>query len=199
MLPILIPIAVLLSFLFRKKIRNFLKDGKSLGIIGMQQSGKTRFLAHLRNVPFIDKQTNQDDYPEFIYTTKSGSKIKINSGKDYGGLEMYRKNYSDIIKKSDVITYFFDINKYFNDMEYRRECNSRFLYLHGSFDKTENKLLVLFATHTDLCNNMQNKQIKKDFENLIKDKKYKELIKETIYVNTTNEDELKELNEILFK
>ena len=101
--------------------KDVLKDLWSEGILGMQRSGKTRFLSFLKNIPYVDKPTGRGKYLEFVYQTKSGKDIKIREGFDIGGGQEFRADYAKIIENSSVVFYFFDIKPYLDDIAYMRE------------------------------------------------------------------------------
>lgn len=187
-------------------------DRRSLGIIGMQRSGKTRFLSFLRNIQYVEKPTGKEKYQEFIFTTKSEKNIKIREGQDIGGGEQYRTDYKEIIQKNDVIFYFFDVEKYLRgDLSYERECNSRFDFVVRTLvedkkndwkgileSKDSKKKLVLFATHKDKLN-LEDDEIIKEFGKKITKKWYADLDNFTYPINTTDNNELKEVTDKIFK
>jgi hypothetical protein len=179
------------------------KEATKLGILGMQASGKTRFLSFLRNIPFIDKTTGgKEEYKPFTY--KYNKKvIHIDTGVDIGGGNIFKDEYTSIIKKSEVIFYFFDISKYLNDniivegINYRRECNSRFELVYSEANKI--KIPTIFiGTHIDLCLKDET-TVRKEFLNLIKDKSYYSYIKDPNIINLTNKSQLRNFIDKIFK
>mgnify|MGYP003467644409 CR=1 FL=1 len=175
-----------------------------LGLLGMQISGKTRFLSYLRNIKFVEHRSGRNKYEEFIHTLNNGKKITICSGVDIAGGEQYRVDYDKIIKESDVVLYFFDIDKYLRneiDLEtkilYQRSCNSRFEHIYSRIKSSQKSILVI-ATHTDKCNLSEN-AMKQQFDCLISNKSYKEMLKGIEYVNLTNPSEIKSLVNKIFK
>lgn len=175
-----------------------------LGILGMQISGKTRFLSFLRNIPYVDKRTGRSDYEEFIYTLSDGKKITICSGVDIGGGDNYRVDYDTILDNADVILYFFDIDKYLRneiDLEsnilYQRSCNSRFEHIYSKVKSSKKPVLVI-ATHTDKCN-LSESVMKQKFDALVSNKSYKDMLKGVEYVNLTNNGETRNLVNKIFK
>ena len=159
---------------FSENIKNIFKDPNKnkLGILGMEGSGKTLYLCHLRKVEYVDKNTEMNSpYSEFIYETDSGNTFHIKAGEDINGGEYNRMFYNSIMEKSDVIFYFFDINKYFTENDYERECNSRFLYLYNFFAKNKTKKIIVFASHVDKCKEKKWEILIK-FRNMLKNKTY---------------------------
>lgn len=192
---------LLASRKFRKLIKNLFSDPKKnkLGILGMPMSGKTLFLSHLRKVPYVQKGTGYNEkYDSFIFKTSSGKEIHIDSGFDIAGNDDVRSEYTSIMDNSDVIFYFFDISLYFTDINYRRNCNSRLLYLHNYFEKNKEKELVLFASHIDKCE-MDRSKIITNFRKQIKDKSYKDLLGNTNFINLTDIKELTEIIDLIFE
>lgn len=179
-------------------------EKRTLGLLGMQISGKTRFLSYIRKIPYVEKRTGRDIYKEFTYILNNGKKITICSGADIGGGDTYRVDYDKILEKSDVILYFFDIDKYLrNEMDlgsnllYQRSCNSRFEHIHSRI-KTSEKLFKVIATHTDKCSLSEN-DMKRQFDSLSSNKSYKGILKEIEYVNLTNSSEIESLVNKIFK
>lgn len=204
------------GWLAKDKLKNlFSKDENKLGIIGMQASGKTRFLSFLRDVEYVEKNTSKEKYESFTYTTPSGKKILISEGTDIGGGNMYREMYENIISESDVIFYFFDIHKYLNDTQYMRECNSRFhsvaellcqseeieLKLTKDFEKVlkdKKKKIVFFATHKDQVG-IDNEKLVEEFKTKLSSKIYRDLVDYTFPMDTRNKEELSKLTDEIFK
>lgn len=217
-IPILLWLAIaaaggIAAYFGSKLLKNLWENGRrSLGIIGMQQSGKTRFLSFLRNIQYVEKSTAKERYSAFDFTTTSGKTIKISEGIDVGGGEQYRTDYKEIIEKNDVIFYFFDVEKYLRgDLNYERECNSRFDFIVRTLigdkkndwknileKKESEKKLVVFATHKDKLN-LKDEEILKRFGEKIKRKWYADLDNFTYPINTTDKEELKEVTDKIFK
>lgn len=217
-IPILVWVAIAaaggIAAYFGSKLLKDLWEGdrRSLGIIGMQRSGKTRFLSFLRNIQYTEKPTGKEKYSRFDFTTASGKVITILEGVDIGGGEQYRSDYKEIIEKNDVIFYFFDVEKYLKgDLSYERECNSRFDFVVRALvgdkkndwknilePKDSKKKLVFFATHKDKLN-LKDDEIIKRFGEKIKGKWYADLDNFTYPINTIDTNELKEVTDKIFK
>ena len=45
--------------------------GKSLVVLGMKGAGKTRFYRFLQNKPYIESETEVEEYEEFVYRKKN--------------------------------------------------------------------------------------------------------------------------------
>ncbi|WP_318639701.1 GTPase domain-containing protein [Flavobacterium ardleyense] len=184
-------------------ISMFKGDTNKLGLLGMHASGKTRFLNFLQKVPYIEKNSGRDDYEEFTFTTENRKKIIIKAGVDIGGGNIYRSSYNSIIKDSDVVFYFFDIDKYFKNEKtkdnelYQRDCNSRFEHVYSESLKRSNILKVI-ATHRDNCNLSDDEMKSKLFE-IIRYKSYKSMLENVDFINLTNTGEVKKLVNKYFK
>lgn len=176
-------------------------DKKKLGILGMQRAGKTRFLSYLRNEPFIDKSTEKYNYKPFTYKI-DGKKIHIDKGEDIGGGNIYRYEYNCIIKKSDVIFYFFDISKYLNNSPYsnegyRRACNSRIEHINSDKKESKNNTIIV-GTHIDLCSKSKAK-VKSEFLKLNENKSYYPILKNIELIDLTDEKQIQNFTKKVFK
>lgn len=193
---------LLASRKFIENIKKIFKDPNrnKLGILGMPGSGKTLYLSHLRKVDYVvGKETAmQTPYSEFTYETNSGDTIHIEAGDDISGIHDNRIIYNSIMEKSDVIFYFFDISKYFKELDYERECNSRFLYLFDYFEKNKTNKLIVFASHLDKCEEKKS-AIPSKFRNKIKNKTYNTLLEKTHFINLTSEKERIEITNLIFE
>ncbi|MEW4925772.1 GTPase domain-containing protein [Algibacter sp. 2305UL17-15] len=177
------------------------KNRTKLGVLGMQAAGKTRFLSFLRNIPFIEKSTDKEEYKSFTYRHNKKA-IRIDTGIDIGGGSIYKDDYISIIKNSDVVFYFFDISKYLNneiksgEFNYKRECNSRFELVFSESKKLEIPT-VFIGTHSDQCLKDQ-KVIRKEFLNLLKNKSYYSSLKDVVIINLTNTKQLENFIDKVF-
>lgn len=179
-------------------ISNF-KKGETLGILGMKVSGKTLFLSHLRKTEFLNKESGRDQYEKFKYKLKNGDIIKIKAGFDLGG--NFRADYDKVIKESDHLFYFFDINSYLKNeiipgtsLQYQRECNSRFEHIHSLLN---NKRIYIIASHSDKLQ-ISNTQALKEFEKIIEGKSYHNMLRNIYMVNLTSKEERNKLIDKIF-
>jgi len=172
----------------------------SLGILGMQGAGKTRFLCHLRGVPFVDKATGKEPYNPFNYKIEE-LLICVEAGEDLGGGNIYRDEYDRIIDKSDLLFYFFDISKYLNNtltegISYRRASNSRIEHISSTSEQTEN--IIIVGTHLDLCS-QSKEEVQNEFLKLNENKVYHPILKRIELINLTDENQLKDFTNKIFK
>jgi hypothetical protein len=102
------------------------------------------------NCPSVFKTSSTAVSPVFSFP--------IEKGMDISGSNDDRIHYEKIMQDAHVIFYFFDISKYFSEINYQRECNSRFEDLHKFFTVNKSrKKLLLFATHLDKCKGKKDK------------------------------------------
>lgn len=198
----------------------FDKKKNKLGVLGMQQAGKTKFLSFLRGIPYVERSTIREEYEPFTIRLKEGKEVHISQGVDIGGGDTYRFKYKEIIENSDVVFYFFDINKYFKDevmedrITYRRECNSRFEFIfdtiqenyrkqmkdikEGSLTSMKEKKVLIVATHTDLCG-ISSSQIKSKFDEIVSGKRYKDMLQQVCFINLNDKKQVEEFIDKTFK
>lgn len=178
----------------------FSGDKRQLGILGMEYSGKTYFLNILRNKRSVGG-TGREDYESFKFRLASGNEITIKKGYDMGGAKDYMNYYKEVVNTSDVLFYFFDINKYFNDLTYQRDCNSRFFFIDGERFNPNTKVkkdIVVVATHRDKCL-LSDSEINKKFTSVVGNKTYKEMVKNIVFINLTDNKATTEFINKVFK
>jgi GTPase SAR1 family protein len=172
-----------------------------LGLLGMQASGKTKFLCHLRNKAYIAKSTEIEPFNPFEYDN-AGNKIYIDAGLDIGGGDLYRSEYNRIIKNSDVIFYFFDISKYLNDKNqggigYRRASNSRLEHIKSTAANMDIQIVIV-GTHIDLYSKGKAKA-KSKFLKLNENKSYFSILRNIELINLNDEKQLRNFTKKVFK
>lgn len=175
----------------------FSKDDKvsKLGIIGMQESGKTTFLNNLRGLKTVFNPTSKENYKCFKFELSDGRTIHIDKGNDIGGAKNYMSEYRQVIEESDVILYFFDVSKYLTNVDYKRECNSR---LHHINVNIENKKIAIIASHSDFSQQSKN-ILTEEILNQVKDKKYSNLFNNAFFVvNLTERNQVINLIDKIF-
>jgi len=84
-----------------------------------------------------------------------------------------------------------------SNISYQRNCNSRFEHIYSKINSSE-KLILVIATHIDKCN-VSESEMKQQFDALINNKHYKEMLKGVEYVNLTDINECKILADKIFK
>lgn len=122
--------------------------GKTLGVLGMPESGKTQFLMNLRGIKYKSyQQTSVDEYKTFIF--KIGDRqIKIEGGKDIGGSEHnIRSYYEKFLKEKDNCIFLFNIQKYKDEPNYRKDTNARLDFINNHV--TDHSKFAIIGTHVD--------------------------------------------------
>lgn len=164
----------------------FSKKINKLGVLGMKLSGKTTMLYKLRGIKKIPLSTNVEKYERFEFKINGDKKIIIEKGKDIGGTKNFMQEYRDIISNNEIIFFFFDVNKYLTEIEYKRDCNSRLDFIYPSLS---GKKVVIVATHADK-QNLKNTQIRESVEECMKEKKYSSLFTTNFHIlNLLNDNE----------
>lgn len=175
----------------------FSKDNKvnKLGVIGMQASGKTTFLNNLRGLKAVLNPTSRENFESFKFELSNGKTIYIDKGNDIGGAKNYMFEYRQIIKKNNIVLYFFNVSEYLTNIDYKRECNSRLDHININI---ENKKIAIIASHSDLSQHSKNILIE-EILNQVRDKKYSNLFNNTFFVvNLTDKNEVSGLIDKIF-
>jgi GTPase SAR1 family protein len=166
-----------------------------LGMIGMKSSGKSTLLKNLGGVKEVKKDTLKEKYDSFVYTLSSDKKIFIDKGKDIGGNVNFMVDYKQIIEENSVVFYFFNINKYLTEIDYKRQCNMRLAFIYSSI---KDKKFALIASHSDHSQLLKNELEEKVLDE-VKGKDYSKLFNDNLYiVNLTDKSEFKKLIEKIF-
>ncbi len=174
--------------------------GKRLVVLGMKEAGKTRFYRFLQNKPYVEEETEVDNYEEFYYKKNNGETVLIKKGIDIGGSEDYVKPYYErMIAENDILIYCFDISRYLIDTAYMKQVNYRFEFISRKYKelKKDKYNFVKLATHIDKTPNP--KEAVKKFDSMIEKKEYKTDFKKNLFpVDVTNKQELRKIVEKIF-
>lgn len=175
--------------------------GKTLGVLGMKGSGKTRFLSNLGLVEFSEG-TSVDEYCE--HTLRIGDRtIKIKRGEDIGGDRDIRGYYTEWVNNKDITIFIFDGACYLKDPEYRSQTRARLHYIHNIAKKkfgedSDFKNIVLIASHSDQFNGKKEEMCEK-ICNDVKDRKYVALMKSNLFAaNLVDKKEVMEIAKCIF-
>ena len=185
---------------------------KRLAILGITWSAQSNFLAFLRNAPsnngFLPPNSLSHNFrltvhKIFEYKLLSGEIITVDAIVDImlKNFYYYKEIYKEATDEADFTIYGFDLGKYLNfqsDREpdfVRKSYEERFECVHSIIKTGKNILVVAF--YEDKETFLENK-MQQQFENMVQDKTYKELINGMRYVNCTSTDELKELVNTIF-
>lgn len=149
--------------------------GKSMGILGPQESGKTQLLKTLQNKPYEKYEaTSTDDYSAFR-TVINGRTITFQQGRDIGGDERYIKEYyEEFILKKDAIFFVFDVTKYLNDNSYAFDVRARidFIYDHLKQINNYQSKYLLIGSHMDKLSSSRQKEALKTLQSSVAGKRY---------------------------
>lgn len=149
--------------------------GKSMGILGPQESGKTQLLKTLQNKPYEKYEaTSTDDYSAFS-TEINGRTITFQHGRDIGGDEKYIKDYyKKFILEKDAIFFVFDVTKYLNDNSYAFDVRARidFIYDHLKQINNYQSKYLLIGSHMDKLSSSRQKEALKTLQSSVAGKRY---------------------------
>ena len=153
--------------------------GKTIGVLGMKEAGKTQLYRNLQNSPYNSYEgTSVDDYESFTF--KHGdTKVKIYAGRDIGGGERYIKEYyKNMIEEKNIIFFVFNVAKYTCDENYASEVRARMDYIwrhlmekYKNYDIIKTKLLTI-GSHFDLIEESNQKSLLESLQKGIEDKPY---------------------------
>jgi GTPase SAR1 family protein len=194
-------ISILIGFLASMLGWRYRKvKGKRLVVLGMKEAGKTRFYRFLQNKPYVEEETEVDNYEEFYYNKNNGETVLIKKGIDIGGSEDYVKPYYErMIAENDILIYCFDISRYLIDTAYMKQVNYRFEFISRKYKELEKDKynFVKLATHIDKTPNP--KEAVKKFDSMIEKKEYKTDFKRNLFpVDVTNKQEMQKIVDKIF-
>lgn len=173
-------------------------EGKTLGVLGMPESGKTQFLMNLRGKEYKSyQQTNVDKYETFIF--KIGDRqIKIEGGEDIGGSEHnIRSYYEKFLKEKDNCIFLFNIQKYKDEPNYRKDTNARLDFINNYV--TDHSKFAIIGTHVDQAKIEKGQSILAIVQNLVEGKPYARLFNYNFFAsNLLNEDDMNTITRKLF-
>lgn len=115
-------------------------SGKKLGILGMQESGKTLLLRNMQGKPYSGyAATSTEDYSKFSMTMPSGRRFEVQAGRDIGGDELYiRDYYEQFINDKDITIFVFDVKKYLYNEKYANDVRARLDFIYDKIKKNGN-------------------------------------------------------------
>lgn len=149
-------------------------------LTGPIASGKTTFLLHISEVPI---PIGPSSAPR---TYKVKNEV-FDEAKDLPGDEGWlEEKFEEDIKTHDYILFFFDINQYISDLEYRDDVNARIdmIYDQIKINIKDLQSVVMIGTHSDLAHGNYQTEIK----SLFIDKPYKNILSKLVYVDTREKE-----------
>lgn len=177
-------------------------SGTSIGVLGMPESGKTQFLMNLQGKGEMYKNkgyqgTSKDEYKKFTFTI-GNKKYKIKGGTDIGGDVYYIKFYYEtFLNNKDICIFLFDIQKYKDNLEYRKKTNTRLDYINRHIKNAYECAII--GTHVDKVKIEERLSIITDVQKFVEGKEYARLLNNKFFAcNLTNEKDMNELVNKLF-
>lgn len=177
-------------------------DDVKLAVLGRSQTGKTLLFKALTNKwdGVQTSDTNIEEIQSFEYIFSDGKKLFFSSTKDIGGTSSFVSEYKELIESSTHIFYFCNIYDYLNDLQVRREDNSRLdlIYDCANGKKIPSENVTLVLSYADEFQD-RNSALK-DFHKMLSDKKYGKYFSNNMYpINMTNKNEVDKFIDKAFK
>lgn len=177
-------------------------EGKTLGVIGMKEAGKTQLYKTLQRKAYSSYQgTATNDYEEFVFIY--GDKIiKVAAGRDIGGGENYiRDYYKKWIEEKDIIFFVFNASRYITDNSYAQDVKNRMDFIwrqmknkYGSNEEIKKKLVTV-GSHLDKIDQNKHNSLIGSFQQDVNGKPYSQMFHENFIIANLTEHEkfMKEL------
>lgn len=169
----------------------------------MPESGKTQFLMNLqgKGEEYKNKTyqgTSTYEYKKFTYTTNDKKKYKIKGGTDIGGDDYnIRHYYETFLKNKDICIFLFDIQKYKDNLEYRKKTNARLDYINIHIKDAYECAII--GTHVDKVKIEKGQSIITIVQKFVEGKEYARLLNINFFAcNLTSEKDMNELVNKLF-
>lgn len=177
--------------------------GKSIGVLGMKESGKTQFLKNLQGEGQKYKKekyqgTGIEKYEKFTCTIGE-KQYEIEGGTDIGG-ETYniKPFYENFLKDKDICIFIFDVKKYKDKSEYRKDTNARLDFINNHVEN-ESKCAII-GSHVDKVKIKEGESIITIVQKHVEGKAYARLLNTNFFAyNLTNEEDMNNLVNKLFK
>ena len=167
--------------------------GKSIGVLGMTEAGKTQFLRNLQGEGQKYKNegyqgTSGENYQKFTCTI-GDKQYEIKDGIDIGGETYNIKPYYE--------KFLFDVQKYKDDDEYRKETNVRLDFINNHIkDASE---CAIIGSHVDKAKIEEGQSIITIVQKLVEGKEYARLLNTNFFAyNLTSEEDMNKLVNRLF-
>ena len=178
--------------------RMFVLKGRSICLLGMPDSGKTRILRVLQGKEYneaIDKQTpgGGEPYESFDCILSDEICLFVKEGRDINGDEVNIKQYyKDFINNCDTVLFVFNIHKFLTNEKECEKTKDRFDHVKGLIKNTTVKELAFIGTHLDLFKDKSEKKKAIDkFLDRIKDRQYSDMFRCLMAIDATNTTNVK--------
>ena len=177
--------------------------GKSIGVLGMEESGKTQFLKNLQGEGQKYKKekyqgTGIENYEKFTCTIGE-KQYEIEGGIDIGGGPYnIPRFYEEFLINKDICIFIFDGQKDKDDSQYRKDTNARLDFINNHVEN-ESKCAII-GSHVDKVKINKGESIITIVQKLVEGKEYARLLNTNFFAcNLTNEEDMNNLVNKLFK
>lgn len=158
--------------------------GKTLGVLGMVQAGKSRFLSNLGLFPFSEAATNIKEYQSHILELND-RKIKIQSGEDIGGNIAIKHYYNQWIEEKDITVFIFDGPRFLTETSYEKDVKRRLHFIYNKakvkyIDDSDFTNIVVIVSHPDQFKGKKEKMLE-DIIGKVQNRKYCALLKSNVF------------------
>lgn len=181
-------------------------EGKSLGVLGMKQAGKSRFLSNLGLFEYEETATLIKDYEKQIVKLNNRV-LEIQAGQDVGGDVDIRGYYNQWVGEKDITIFIFDGAAFLSDPEYGSRVRARLHFIHNTAkrklgEQSDYKNIVIIASHSDQYGKGGDEAKKDMLEKIIdavKDRKYADLMRCNFFASDLrNKKEVMEIANQIF-
>lgn len=155
--------------------RKVTKNRKAL-LTGPIASGKTTFAQHI----------SEEEIPSGASGAPRQYKVKnavFDLVTDFSGDKSWLKaKFEEYINTNNYILFFFDINEYISDLEYREDVNARVDLINKKI--TDLQFVVMIGTHSDKAHGNYQTEV----ESLFAGKPYQKMLRKLVYVDTRKQE-----------
>ena len=168
----MIPIWLGPTFVMGKLVYDYYNRKRKIAVLGLQGAGKTTFQNYFREVQYTGSTPPEGDIyenPNEFKVPNTSKRIVLQEGRDVSGSnEAIRNTYPEVINESDTIFYLFDVDKFFENEEYKGETKALLFFI---LSRKKKQKIILLASHADLLarkSSKTNSQFREDlYESLI--------------------------------
>ena len=165
-------------------------EGKTLGVLGMKGSGKTRFLSNLGLFEYKEgiQGTTVEGYEAHSFSIGDRT-IVISQGEDVGGDVDIRGYYNKWVEEKDITIFIFEGIKYLNDSEYQSQVKARLHFIYNIAktkygNDSDLKNIVIIISHSDEYKHNSpedKKELLTSILSTISEKDYKKLFEKNTF------------------
>ena len=163
-------------------------EGKTVGVLGMKGSGKTRFLSNLGLFEYKEGATNISDFKAHSFSIGDRT-IVISQGEDIGGDVDIRGYYNKWVEEKDITIFIFEGIKYLNASEYQSQVKARLHFIYNIAktkygNDSDLKNIVIIISHSDEYKHNSpedKKELLTSILSTISEKDYKKLFEKNTF------------------